>query len=278
MFTRFLGEKNRLKMTSYFVVFTIASIGTYRYDPNHKKSPLFEVLMIDVVGSIQKTLFNASREASGFIESYFYLVDVKKKNHLLQKEIAQVKNQLSQLEELKKENKRLKDLLKFKDKIGYKKILARVVAIDANRSMQIIRIDQGEKHGVKEKFPVLSNEGLVGYIYRTSHYFSDVITILDPNNRVDGILSRTRSHGVIEGYSSQKCIMKYVGRNDPISVGDQVVTAGLSNIYPKGVHIGKISKIKRESYGITQLIEITPSVDFNKIEEVIILKPKAVIQ
>ena len=80
-----------------------------------------------------------------------------------------------------------------------------------------------------------------------------------------------RAHGIVEGYNSEKSIMKYVSRAEPIILGDVVITSGLGNIYPKGIRVGKVSRIERESYGITQNVEITPAVDFGRLEEVVIL-------
>jgi rod shape-determining protein MreC len=118
---------------------------------------------------------------------------------------------------------------------------------------------------------VTSAEGLVGYVYRLSDHYADVLTILDANNRVDSVVERLRSHGILEGYSSGKCIMKYVNRTEPIILNDMVLTAGLGNVYPKGMKIGYISRIERESYGSTQHVEVTPLVNFSKLEEVIVL-------
>ena len=193
---------------------------------------------------------------------------------MLQQEISQLKNQLFQLEELQKENKRLKELLKFGEELEYKKILARVIGWDANGHTRIIRVNRGADSGVELELPVVAAEGLVGHVYRVTDSYSDIMTVLDQNNRVDGIVTRTRSHGIVEGYFNGKCLMKYVTRSEPVILNDQIVTSGLGRLYPKGLKIGKISKIERESYGITQFVEVETSVNFGKLEEVVILRPK----
>ena len=65
--------------------------------------------------------------------------------------------------------------------------------------------------------------------------------------------------------------MKYVTRTEPVILNDLVITSGLGNIYPKGLVVGSVSKIERESYGITQKIEVRPAVDFSRLEEVVVL-------
>ena len=273
MLTDFWGKENRLRVTLYLFVIGISLPGITRRVDAVKEVSLFERLMMDMVGPAQNAIFKVKRGVASFINNYFYLVEIKKKSDLLHKEIFGLKNQIFKLEELQKENKRLKYLLKFGEELKYKKILARVIGWDASENVRLIRVNRGSENGVKLEFPVVASEGLVGYVYRVSSNFSDIMTVLDQNNRVDGIVTRTRSHGIVEGYTNGKCIMKYITRNEPIVLNDQIVTSGLGSLYPKGLKIGKISKIERESYGITQFVELDSSVDFGKLEEVIILKP-----
>ena len=119
-----------------------------------------------------------------------------------------------------------------------------------------------------------SMNGLVGYVYRLTPNYADILTILDQNNRVDSIVARTRTHGIVEGISEFKCRLKYVNRTEKVEVGDEIITAGLGNIYPKGIKVGKITQIDKENYGITQSIVVTPSVNFHKLEEVVVLIEK----
>jgi len=166
---------------------------------------------------------------------------------------------------------KLRELVKYGEELNRKKIIARVVSWDSADDYKVVRINRGLKDGVKLQSVVMSAEGLVGYVYRLTDHYADVITILDANNRVDGVVERLRSHGIVEGYSRGRCIMKYVNRTEPIILNDIVLTAGLGNVYPKGLKIGYISRIERESYGITQHVEVTPIVNFSKLEEVIVL-------
>ncbi len=145
------------------------------------------------------------------------------------------------------------------------------MAWDAGVNYKVLRINKGANQGIKLKSAVITADGLVGQVLRISNNFSDVLTVLDHNIRVDGIVERTRTHGIIEGYSNFKCVMKYVTRTEPVVLDDLIISSGLGSIYPKGIRIGRITKIERETYGITQFIEITPVVDFSKLEEVVVL-------
>src|SRR5690554_6448626 len=207
-------------------------------------------------------------------DHYVLIVNTSKDNALLTKKVDELENQLFEMEEVRKENVRLKQLLKFGVDIPMEKVLAQVVSWDASNEFRVLRINKGSRDGLREMSPVITMNGLVGYVYRLTPNYADILTILDQNNRVDSIVARTRSHGVVEGASDFKARLKHLNRTEKVEVGDEIITAGLGNIYPKGIRVGTISKIDKENYGITQSIVVTPSVNFHKLEEVVVLIDK----
>jgi rod shape-determining protein MreC len=227
--------------------------------------------MVDSLAPMQRGIMFLKGKISDIFNHYITNVDASQKNNLLNRKVHELQSEIFKYEEIINENNRLKDLLQFGNELANKKVLAQIVAWDASSDFKAIRINKGAADGVTTQSPVVVSEGLVGYIFRVSKHFSDVLTILDSNNRVDGIVQRTRSHGIIEGFAKGKCLMKYVTRTEPVILNDSVITSGLGNIYPRGLRVGKVTRIERESYGITQYIEISPSVDFGRLEEVIVL-------
>lgn len=226
--------------------------------------------MIELVGFGQNKTTSVKESVTSFFDHYVFIVNTSKENEKLKKRVEELSNTIFSLEEVKKENARLKQLLKFGKELKREKVLAQLISWDTNNE-HVFRINKGSNDGIKELAPVITLNGLVGYIYRVTPNYADVLTILDQNNRVDAIVAETRSHGIVEGISSEICRMKYVVRSEPVEEGNHIITAGLGNIYPKGIKVGTISKVERESYGITQYIEVTPSVDFHRLEEVAVL-------
>lgn len=229
------------------------------------------MLVIESIAPLQNMISSIRQKITYFFDHYVFIINAQFENEQLRERVATLEATIFQLEELRRENKRLKQLLQFGEEIPYEKVLAQVIGVDSSSEFKVLRINKGLKDGIKLRAPVVTSSGLVGHIYRITNHFADILTILDQNGRIDAIVDRTRSHGIVQGYSENKCIMKYVTRTEPVNIGDQVITAGLGNIYPKGLPVGIISNIERESYGITQLIEIAPNVDFGRLEEVIIL-------
>lgn len=264
-------HEGRLRLGLNLAVLLGCLIYAMGREPVAYQTTPFENFMIGMFAPLQKGINSLKDRMSYIAKSYRFNVIASKENIVMRQKVEELKNELFTLQEVAQENRRLKKLLHFGQKMSSKKVLARVVAWDAAGDSKVLRIDRGANDGITLQATVLTNEGLVGYVYRLTDNFADVLTILDSNNRIDGIISRIRSHGIVEGYTSGKCVMKHVTRTEPIILHDAVFTSGLGNVYPKGVRIGSVTRIEREGYGITQYIEITPYVDFGKIEEVFVL-------
>ncbi|MCY4523740.1 MAG: rod shape-determining protein MreC [Halobacteriovoraceae bacterium] len=263
--------KLRIKLfVNFGVMFTALWIFTLRDNVVKHSSP-FDNLLIDFFASLQRGVKYIQSKTSNFVNDYVTNVSASKENRQLMSKILELEEQIFEKKEIVKENKRLQAFLELKKDDGFKRVLAQVVAWDSNSDRKVIRINKGNTNGIKIQSPVVTSQGLVGYIYRLTGHFADILTILDSNNKVDGMVQRTRSHGIIEGYSFSQLMMKYISRTEPVILKDTVITSGLGNIYPKGIKVGNITRIEKESYGITQKIAITPAVDFSRLEEVVVL-------
>ncbi len=264
-------EGRRTKIVINCAILIVAIYSLSQRDYVFQKTSIAEKIIIDILGPVQNSITSFQRGLGNYFKHYVANVSASKENIVLKNKIFALQNEIFLNQESLKESVRLKELIQFGETLERKKILARVVSWDSSNEYKVVRINKGLKDGIKLQAAVTSAEGLVGYVYRLTDHFADVITILDPNNRVDGTVERLRSHGIVEGYKNNRCSMKYVNRTEPIILSDIVMTSGLGNVYPKGIKIGFISKIERETYGITQHIEITPFVNFSKLEEVMVL-------
>lgn len=265
------NDSKKLKIGINLVVLAIALYGVSKRQYQYDQPTRFEALMIDSFAPIQRSITYANQEISGFFRHYTLNVAASRENIDLKKEIAELNERIFSFQEMKQENQRLKELLDFAEEVPGKKVLAQIVAWDSSSDFRTLRINKGLRDGLQLQATVVTAEGLVGYVYRLTNHFADVLTVLDPNNRTDVVIQRTRSQGVMEGYSSNRALMKYVGRTEPIILGDEVVTSGLGHIYPKGIRVGRVSRLERESFGVIQHIEVRPSVDFSRLEEVMVL-------
>ncbi len=270
---KLINESSKTKIVNNTIVAILAiyGISQKRFDLN--EPTLFHQLVTEVISPVQEGLSNSKKSLSAFWENYLLIVNTSKENHVLKKQISRLESDLTTMEEVRKENLRLKRLLSYSDEMSQQRVMAQVVGWDSANEFKVIRLNKGKKNGIKVMAPVITDHGLVGYVYRVTDNFSDVLTILDQNNRVDVMVERTRTHGIVEGVFNFKCTLKYIMRNEPVEVGDKLITAGVGGIYPKGIKVGMITDITKENFGMTLNVEVIPSVDFDKLEEVLVLIP-----
>jgi len=148
---------------------------------------------------------------------------------------------------------------------------ANVAAQDLSAWFQSIIIDQGGDAGIQPGMAVVNEEGVVGVILGTTPGASKVLLIVDSQSSVDGYVQRSRARGTLHGSSERGCSFEYVLRDQDVEVGDLLLTSGLGAIYPKGLPIGRVRSVDRKPYGLFQLAEVEPMVDFRQLEEVFVI-------
>ncbi len=270
---KLIQESSKTKIVSNIVVAIVSFYGISQKQFDLGQPTLFNKVVTEVLAPVQEGLASSKKSFSSLWENYLSIVDTSKRNQILTKQISRLENDLTSMEEIRRENSRLKKLLNYSEELSHQKVLAQVVGWDSANEFKVIRLNKGSRHGIKTMAPVITDHGLVGYVYKTTDNYSDVLTILDQNNRVDVLVERTRTHGIVEGVFNFKCTLKYITKNEPVEVGDKLMTAGVGGIYPKGIKVGMVTDINKENFGMTQTIDVVPSVDFDKLEEVIVLIP-----
>ncbi len=253
-----------------FILIPVIAIDTSTRSPRDYR--FYDRGIISLTSPVQGSLtWTLEKIASGF-ENYIYLWHTHQDNLALLDENRKLLNSIANLREIQQENIRLKRLLQFEETFKLETVVARVIAKDVSSEFRSIRINRGEDSGIKRNMAVLTDEGIVGRVLRTTPKTSDIVTVLDLYSAVDAIVERSRARGVIEGLTDDTCQLKYALRTDDIKPGDFLISSGLGGIFPKGVPVGTVSKVNRQPYGITQEVEVKPSVDFSKLEEVLVVK------
>ena len=252
-----------------FILIPVIAIDTSTRSPRDFR--FYDRLVVGLTSPIQKVIsWSLEQLASGF-ENYVYLWHTRQDNLTLLEENRKLLNTIANLRETQQENIRLSKLLQFEEKFNLQSVVARVIAKDVSTEFRSLRINRGENSGIRRNMAVLTSEGIVGRVFRTTSGTSDIVTILDLLSAVDAIVERSRARGVVEGWMDDACQLKYALRTDDIQPGDILISSGLGGIFPKGVSVGTVSKVNRKPFGITQEVEVRPSVDFSKLEEVLVV-------
>lgn len=194
-------------------------------------------------------------------------------NQRLNKEIDNLKRAFNEASEIYFENKRLKELLLFKQKSPFRFTASRVIGRDPTNWSTTIIIDKGRSSRVKKGFVGITYLGLVGRVIEASDNMSKVMLINDPNLGVSAIVQRSRQEGLVCGSLSGSLIMRYLSKESDIKVNDVIVTSGLTEIYPKGLLIGTVVGIGEDLSGLSRYAIIRPAVNLATLEEVLVIIP-----
>ena len=225
----------------------------------------------EAVAPWQKLAAGAGRSAVNLSENLLFFFSIKSDNERLNKELAVLNAQNNELLEAVNENSRLRELLNYKRNTDFRLKPAAVVGYDPNSYFSSLTIDLGFDDGIQPDMTVVTPAGLVGKILSVSNNYSKVLLLTDIRSSVSCIAQRTRCAGSIKGKGRDLCEMKFLSINDDIKPGDAIITSGDGKIYPKSVKVGEVTAVSQTADGMSYDVEIRPSVNVLKLEEVLVV-------
>lgn len=196
-------------------------------------------------------------------------------NEALRREVERLRQENTALQEARQENARLKKLLRFADLHGQNLsfLPARVIGRDAENWFSTLTLNVGYADGVQKDMPVVNDRGLVGRVTAVSARSAQVLTVLDRDGAVAALVQQTRVAGVVEGVGdgSGRLQMIHLAHDAPVLPEQTVISSGLGLLYPKGLRIGYVEEIVPEANGLMKKALVRPFVDFNRLEEVLVV-------
>jgi len=195
----------------------------------------------------------------------------------LQEENQMLRIQNQQLNELSRENERLRTLIGLQQRLPWKVRLAEVVARDPANWWKSFTINVGSNANIQTNAPVINQDGLVGVVFSVGPFQSQVAAVGDPNCYISALVVETRDQGIIVPSTSTPIDgnlveLSYLPRNASIQPGHNVITSGLGNIFPKGIKIGVILDVQPAEFGLYLKARVKLAVDISKLEEVWVLQ------
>lgn len=265
-----------LVLLFFFNVIALFISGRHYYSPQvssreHSHGPA--QYFIATVAPFQKGLTQAIDFAERLWTHYFYLVSVSKENEELKIALSKAIEKNSECIETEISNQRFRNFLNFQKTMTNDTIAAQVIGKDPSPWFKSIIIDKGFSDGVKKGLPVVIPEGVVGQIIEVTKHYSKVLLLIDRNSAIDSLAQRTRANGIIRGSSDGRFFFQYVLKKYEIQQGDTVISSGLDGVFPKGLRIGKVQSITQKKSSIFQEVVVVPFVDFENLEELMIVLP-----
>jgi rod shape-determining protein MreC len=216
-----------------------------------------------------------ARGLSDVWENYVYLVDVKQDNGRLAYDNARLRERVHSLEQAQVENRNLKRLVQLKDSTPGDAVSAQVIGKDFTEFFRVTRIvlDKGARD-VRSHMPVISPDGVVGSVLHVAGDTVDVQLAVDAAFAVDVEDERTRARGLVRGTGDPArygCKVEMVDSRDDVEIGDLLVTSGKGRWFPRGIPVGRITKVIKRELGRDQDVDAAPTVDFSRLDTVLVL-------
>ena len=249
---------------------------------DEKELNFFEKTIKDTTTFIQKIFYAPIKIVSNELDVFNEKKDLNKKYTKLKEKVEKTDLYYAQIKEIQKELTELKSALALNATLSeYSYINATVSNRNIGYWYNNLTIDKGSKNGVKKGDAVITNSGLIGKITNVSN-FSSTVKLLTSDEISNKISIKINSddeylYGLMIGYDKEYNIYKIEGitNSDKIEEGDLVTTTGLTDYFPSGIIIGKVSKVVKDEYDLDSVVEVIPSVNFEDISIVTVLNRKA---
>lgn len=246
----------------------------YFHGRTNRNQTIMETVLINATAPGQHVIHSLFGNLVATWKRYFYLVDVEEQNVELRKAIDEMKLVASRSQGLEEENRRLRDMLDFKQQhSGLQLLSARAIARETSPffSVSRIRLDQGVVDKVARNMPVVTSAGVVGRIETVGDEFCDVMLLSDSRSRMDVQVSGKGITGTLAGTGDGPPVFRFPYQKNKVEKGDILITTGHDRIFPKGLVAGYLST--GESRQVGQQLECTvePAVRFSALQEVFVV-------
>lgn len=268
-------SNRRLVITVVILVVCFGLMGGSIAMRNRRSTPpLIQQFGNDIAGFADGIVAYPVNAVQGVADSVSGLMNAYTENRELKQKVSELAQVKVRDQTLAKENKQLKAELKLKNSLtDYSTVSAAVMSRTPSSWQQQLVINKGQTSGIKKNMPVLSGGGLIGRVAEVNKTNSKVELLSDTSessNRFSIVINGTAGksvNGIITGYNARtnELIMGQVTSTAKIKKGAKIVTNGMGGITPKGLYVGKVSRIGKDDYGLAKKVYIKPATNFNEI-------------
>jgi rod shape-determining protein MreC len=270
----FLNKRLIILLVSIMVL--VALIGFSLRERSKLSWP--EQFVKDTTGWVQSLVSKPTHFVAGFFENLQDLQNTYGENKELKSRVENLVNLEAQVQELKKDNKELRDILGEKTTLrDFKPLPATIIGRNPDRWHEMIIIDKGKLNGIEKNMAVVTASGLIGKVKNVTQFSSTVqlLSAMDPKNRISAVVQGKEDvYGFVQGFDEKQklLLIKSIPSGSKIENGQTVITSGLGGVFPKGLLIGKVVEVKPDQYGLNQTALVKPGANFYDIENVIVIR------
>ena len=212
---------------------------------------------------------------SNLANDFFIAQDLADENARFKQRHLIDSGKLQQFSALVTENEHLRKLLEATPRNKSKTIMAEIRSVPRDPFNLTIILDKGLQNGAQNGQVIVDNLGVIGQITRAYPWSSEATLITDKDYSVPVQILRNGLRSVASGTGKYKTLeLNYMANNVDIQEGDQIVTSGIGGVYPSGLPVALVSKIKRDVSSTFAYIICTTIAGADRNKQVLILSPQ----
>jgi rod shape-determining protein MreC len=199
-------------------------------------------------------------------------------NGTLRADNERLLNENTRLQEIARENALLTDLLQLRAGFEFQTAAAHVISRESSEFRRVVTLDKGTAAGISVGDVVVAGGGaLAGRVTEVGADSAVVVLLSDGSSTVIGQTVSNAATGSVVGQLGGVLVMEQIDSGEEISLGDEVVSAGIElgggvrSPYPKGLLIGQVVDIRRDANAVVQTAYLQPAADFDKLEYVLVI-------
>ncbi len=226
---------------------------------------------------MQKGINVVGRSISDKLDMFSNLKNLQEENEALKAKVDDLTTRVQTITQEKYELDGLRELydldIKYPD---YEKVAARIIARESNGWYNVFTIDKGEEDGIAVDMNVMAGNGLVGIVTSVRKNSATVRSIIDDSSKVSGMFLKSSDTCIVSGdlnsmMSDGRIKVSMIPLNANVDESDEIVTSHISDKFQQGILIGYVTDIKIDSSNMTKTAYLTPVVDFEHLDEVLII-------
>ncbi len=249
----------------------IAAIGLFLLALGGYLTPLSHYAL-DPLVSMQAWVSNRYLAIESFLTSPRDVAVLTQRNAELEAQVANLQTQIIELQQQLAEFRILSALLDFARAYPeYEYVGASVIGRDPSPFIRYIQINRGSDDGIRRGMPVVTQQGLVGRVAKTTAAAALVQLITDPGTTINVKLEPSRAEAVLSGSVTGDVGLDFIPQETEVNPGDLVLTSGLGGNYPPNILIGQVTSVRSQDYDLFQSASVQPVVDFKHLEIVLVI-------
>ncbi len=233
---------------------------------------LLRLWAADLVTPPERLFHAVNQGAGGLWSGYLDLLHLHAQNAQMQQTIDRLRLEQAMMLEDVRQAQRLQSLLHFQQSYPQKTVAAQVIGTSGNLQSHLLFIDKGSADGLRADMAVISADGIVGKVRDVFPHTAQVLMINDATSGAGVVLEKTRIRGILRGDADGRTEVVGVLADSRIQPGEQVLTAGGDQIFPRGLPVGTVIRVVRDADRSAFIdVILKPAVALDHLDEVLVL-------